>query len=284
MTTLINSVVAHLRGKAYAGRNLIILSDDVFLVSYPRSGNTWLRFMIANLLNPHESTTFLNIDRRVGDIYTRSQEALLQLPRPRILKSHEPFEPRYKRVIYVVRDPRDVVVSYYHWKRKRRAIPDCYPIEEFVSLFVKGEIDPNLGSWTQNVGTWLTARQKTPGFALVRYEDLVEDAQQQLARIAQFLKCQVTPDQLRRAISLASVEQMQDLERQQAQLWKGSKGFRQDILFVRQGRAGSWRSELPASSLSEIERTCGPVMMALGYRQETRAAASGLSEIESAVL
>jgi len=284
MTGLLKSVVAHLRGRAYAGRNAIILSDDIFLVSYPRSGNTWLRFMIANLLNPDEPTTFLNVDRRVGDIYTRSQQALLRLPRPRVLKCHEPFEPRYKQVIYVVRDPRDVVVSYYHWKRKRRAIPDCYPMQQFVSLFVNGEIDPNLGSWTQNVGTWLTARQNTPGFVLVRYEDLLEDAEEQLARIAQFLECQVTPDQLRQAISLTSVDRMQNLERRQAHLWKGSRGFRQDIMFVRQGRAGSWRSELPESSVIEIERTCGPLMKTLGYRRESRFAASGLSAIESTVV
>src|SRR5437868_9727768 len=107
-----------LTGRLPAGRNLKVLTDDVFVVSYPRSGNTWTRFLIANLISPEDPATFANIEQKLPDIYRHSQRQLLQSPRPRMLKSHEAFDSRYKKVIYIVRDPRDVSVSGYHYRIK----------------------------------------------------------------------------------------------------------------------------------------------------------------------
>src|SRR5437899_924402 len=105
---ILKSAWNYLQGKGNAGRNLIVLPDDVFLVSYGRSGNTWTRFLIGNLIHPDEPVTFANIERVIPDIYCNSQKKIMNLPRPRLIKSHECFEPRYKKVIYIVRDPRDV--------------------------------------------------------------------------------------------------------------------------------------------------------------------------------
>jgi len=211
----------------------------------------------------------VNIDRKVADIYTTSQEALLQLPRPRILKSHEPFDPRYRNVIYIVRDPRDVAVSYYHWKLKRRVIQDGYPMEQFVSGFVGAEFDLSVGTWGQNVATWLAARQHTSGFILLRYEDLLLQPERELERIAKLLRLSVTPTDLARAVTLSSAKRMRGLEKQQTNLWKGGKGFRQDKMFVRSCNAGGWKSELSERSISEIESAWGPVMQMVGYELTT---------------
>jgi hypothetical protein len=97
-------------------RDITIFPDDVFLTSYPRSGNTWTRFLVGNLAHTEEAVTFLNVERLVPDMNKHGDYYLRHLPRPRILKSHEVFDPRYKRVIYIVRDPRDVAVSNYHWE------------------------------------------------------------------------------------------------------------------------------------------------------------------------
>ena len=137
-----------LTGKQMAGRNLTVFPDDVFLTSYPRSGNTWTRFLIGNLIYQDEPVTFANIESRLPEIYFNSDHYLRSLPRPRILKSHECFQPQYPRVIYIVRDPRDVAVSFYHHNVKAGNIADDYPMEAFIPRFIAAEFDARWGSWS----------------------------------------------------------------------------------------------------------------------------------------
>src|SRR5580704_4157963 len=129
-------------GLHHPGRNLEVWPDDVFILSFPKSGNTWTRFLIANLVYPETPVDFSNINRLTPDPEALSKRGMARMPRPRIIKSHQYFDPRYKRVIYVVRDPRDVALSQFHFHRKRGLIEDGYPPEKFVARFVAGETSP----------------------------------------------------------------------------------------------------------------------------------------------
>src|SRR5580658_693434 len=82
-----------LTGQQIAGRGLTAFPDDIFLVSYPRSGNTWTRFLLGNLIYQDDPVTFSNIESRIPEIYFNYDRFLRQLPRPRMLKSHECFQP-----------------------------------------------------------------------------------------------------------------------------------------------------------------------------------------------
>jgi hypothetical protein len=113
-----------LTAQVLARRRLTVFPDDVFLVSYPHSGNTSTRFLIGNLLDQEDPVTFGNIESRIPEIYFFPDKVLRRLPRPRILKSHEYFDHRYKRVVYIVHDPRDVATSMYHYSIKRRNVSD----------------------------------------------------------------------------------------------------------------------------------------------------------------
>src|SRR5215831_8538045 len=84
-------VLRILSGRQMAGRGLTVFPDDIYLVSYPRSGNTWTRFLVGNLLNPDQPVTFANIEGRIPEIYFGPDRILRHLPRPRVLKSHECF-------------------------------------------------------------------------------------------------------------------------------------------------------------------------------------------------
>src|SRR5271167_2148996 len=97
----LKSSVAYLLGIDLAGRNFAVYPDDTFIVSYPRSGNTWTRFLVANLLHPEEPATFATIERTVPDSEAQSSRYLRTVPRPRVIKSHEYFDPRFKKVIYI---------------------------------------------------------------------------------------------------------------------------------------------------------------------------------------
>lgn len=247
-------------------RDITIFPDDVFLTSYPRSGNTWTRFLVGNLVYQNEAVTFLNVERLVPDMYKHSDRTLRTLPRPRIMKSHECFDPRYKRIIYVVRDPRDVAVSNYHWEMKQRSMGDSYPIETFVPRWMQPVYWDRLGSWGDHVTSWLSTRQGKEGFLLLRYEDMLADPAREMAKVARLLGIDPTPERLTRAADLSSADRMRRLEKDQGDKWVQTRYTRQDKQFVRKAGSGDWRTKLPAESVQQIEAAWGDIMKTLGYQ------------------
>ena len=246
------------------GRRLIVHPDDVFLVSYPKSGNTWVRLLVANLTHPVEQVTLVGADRIIPSVDGQSRKFFEQMPRPRVIKSHYPFCQNYKRVIYVVRDPRDVAVSQYHFQIKRRVLEEGFPIDEFIPSFIAGEVCA-YGSWGENVASWLGARQGDPNFLLVRYEDLLHRTLEEVDRIARHLSLVRTPELLKVAIERSSAKRMREMERQEGTLWASTKDTRQDLPFVRAAIDGQWRSALSAASVEKIEAAWGEMMELLGY-------------------
>jgi hypothetical protein len=260
-----------LTGRQIAGRGVTVFPDDIFLVSYPRSGNTWTRFLLGNLIDQNDPVTFSNVESKIPEIYFSHDRFLRGLPRPRMLKSHECFQPHYPRVIYIVRDPRDIAISFYHHNVKARNIPDDYPMDRFVTGFVAGEFDRKFGTWRDNVLSWTVLRKDNPAFLMLRYENMKRDPARVLGEVVAFLdrcsfrKIDSTPQALQRAIDLSSPEKMRLLEKQEAGSWVLTKGTRQDKPFVRSATAGGWKSQLSPDSVRTIESAWGDLMQRFGY-------------------
>ena len=257
-------VADRILGKNIAGRNFAVFPDDSFIVSYPRSGSTWLRFLVGNLLSTNEPISFNNIEQVIPDIHVNSARYIASIPRPRLLKSHEYFDHRYRKVVYLVRDPRDVVVSYYRYHLKVRRLQDGYPIDRYVHEFLNGELEP-WRSWRGNVASWLDARHSRQEFLLIRYEDLLENTVAELSRIAEFLDIETSPARLERAVTLSSAQRMRELEQTQGPAWVTIKGSREDIPFIGRATSGGWRAALSEPAVATIEWACGSLMNRLGY-------------------
>jgi hypothetical protein len=260
-----------LAGREAAGPRATVFPDDVYLTSYPRSGNTWTRFLLGNLLNPDDPASFVNIESRVPEIYFNPDHVLRRLPRPRLLKSHEAFHPNYPRVIYIVRDPRDVAVSFYHHNVKAGVIADDYPMDEFIRGFIAAEYDARWGSWADNVMSWMAMRQGRSSFLLLRYEDMKQDTPRELFKIARFLhdagfpNIATSSERLARAVELSSPERMRAMEKEQSRHNHQLRRTRQDKPFIRGAKAGGWQSDLSPGSVELIESKWGSIMQTLGY-------------------
>jgi hypothetical protein len=273
-----------LTGQLMAGRGVTVFPDDVFLVSYPRSGNTWTRFLIGNLLHPEQPVSFANIESVIPEIYFNPDRILRRRLRPRLLKSHESFQPLYKRVIYITRDPRDVAVSFYHHHVKAGNLPDGYPMDAYIPRFVDGEFDSAFGSWGDNVQSWLALRGENSDFLLLQYEHMLRSPEEALRKVGAFLAARsfpnldMGPQAIRRAVELSSPDRMRALEKQQAKDWVLTRNTRQDKPFVRSAKTGEWKKSLSPAAAQRIEAAWGGIMQRLGYQLSERENAAALRE------
>ncbi|MEO7598352.1 MAG: sulfotransferase domain-containing protein, partial [Opitutus sp.] len=175
--------------------------DDTLLVSYPKSGNTWMRFILANLLaKPGSEIDFHNALEYIPD---DSFSELNRFPRPRVIKSHEPHRDQPSAVVYIVRDPRDVYVSYFEYLRKK--LP---PEITFAAFLRKPDLYPC--RWHTHVQSWLDQPSVR---VLVRYEEMLSDCFGVMKRVLEAIpQISASDDLLREAIKASSFENMQKIE------------------------------------------------------------------------
>lgn len=252
-----------------AARGLTVFPDDTFLVSFPRSGNTWTRFLVCNLINPEHPVNFAELESRIPEIYFVPDRDLRKFPRPRVIKSHECFDPRYRKIIYIVRDPRDVLISYYEFQLKRRVITEACSLEEFLPRFLESAVEPKIGSWRDHVVSWVATRGGHKNFLLLRYEEMLSNTQQEATKIASFLGLDSNSERIARAVELSSADRMRKLEKEQARQWSATRKTRQDKPFVRKAISGDWKSQLPETCVARIEAAWGDVMRSVGYELVT---------------
>jgi hypothetical protein len=229
----------------------------VFIVSYPKSGNTWLRFLLANLLNEQDEINFYTVHKYIPEV-GKQKDIVKTLKRPRIMKSHAPYIKEYPKVIYLIRDGRDVYVSYYFHRLKQLA-PGC-SFEEFLK-----RQDHYPCTWGEHVSSWLFGPPRS-NLLLVKYEDLIRDSRQQLNRIANYLGIMRTEDQLKSASEKSSFDNMRRLELEQGRLYKdqGPK------VFMRKGKSGDWNDFFGQDEKSIFKSREGHILIKLGYENNDK--------------
>lgn len=236
-------------------RNLLIRSDDIFVVSYPRSGNTWLRFLLANMLGFDAGRTidFFSVREFVPDVHMRDQRQILDaLPSPRLIKSHSPYNPDYPRVVYLVRDGRDVYLSYYDY------LTGQGQFQGSLVEFLRTE-DLPYGLWHRHVEGWLDPKRGVD-LLLVRYEDLLQSTYQELERIALFIGLDTDSARLDHAIERSSLPRMRQLEKTKGRPY-GDPEFR----FVRHGASRKWVDVFSVADKQIIKSRANAVLAHLGY-------------------
>ena len=240
---------------ALTGRRAIgsLEPRDVVIAGFPKSGNTWFQYLSAGLVGGVDVT---QIDDEVVNALIPDADGVGFYQRryePMLLKSHALPRADFRRVIYIVRDGRDAMVSYFH---------------HFNALH--GKIDfptlvrdaPELPArWHEHVEAWL-ANPHGAELLVIRYEDLKRDCVGELARVCAFLGRPVDPAQLARITEAASFGQMK--QREQAKGWSDPR-WPKDKPFVRRGAVGSFRDEMPPEALALFLAEAGPTLQKLGY-------------------
>lgn len=250
-----------LRRPVVSVRHRGVGDSDVFLAHYPRSGGSWTRLMVTELLLGQEvgfGTTAETIP-----VIGKHRNAPRVLPDGgRLIKTHEPFRRKYAKAIVVVRDVRDVMVAYYHMFQLGKGYQ--VPLDDFVDLFVRGRLD-GWGPWHEHTRSWVEAADGEASILLIKYEDLRASTAQQLASIGRFLGIDLSGRDLDDIVAHYSIARTKERERRERHLfekWAGKKGVGLGI--VRKGNVGDWRSTLSAQHLRALA-PAEPILVRLGY-------------------
>ena len=239
-----------------------IRPSDVFIVTFPKSGTNWVGFFLA-LVAADRSTgerSVLTLDesRRwvagVNDEYFGGAR-LPEEPRlqdPRVFKVHAPYDEALGRVIYLARDPRDVMVSYYYHQLRKKQQFDV-SIDEYVE---RNDTWP--GDWGDHVSGWL-AHADREDVLFLRYEDLKASTVASFRNIVDFCGLGLREDELADYIGRSSFENMRRAEEAVGAPEAG------DIRFTRKGVVGDWMNELSPRSVGLIEERYRDLMVSLGY-------------------
>ena len=163
-------------------------SSDVYVVTYPRSGTTWVQFILyllksRDLAFDHISQVSPWWERSLALGYCESQD-FEAFTSPRVFKSHLPrrWLPEKGRFIYIVRDGLDVAVSYHSLYRSHLGFKGDFG--DFFELFLRGELQ--YGSWFKHVEGWRKFSDRE-NVLLVGYEHLLSDLRGTVSSIVQFL-------------------------------------------------------------------------------------------------
>jgi len=252
------------------------MSDFIWIASFPKSGSTWLRFILAHLLfDPKGDNSVIremvpNIHDWRGNLKYDWQGAF---PVKTHLAQHNlPVRMHSRAAIYIYRNPLDVIDSTLSYMNPKTD-PER---EDLISQFcMNGAVEPwgktlAYGSWEENLESWTAGSLGFPVLSL-RYEDMLDSTQENIRRIADFLSVDVTDDKIDHVIRETSFDQMKKEEA--LEISTGASGVftdertlkKEEFRFMRSGKGGTYRENLRADEIDRLMERFRPTMETVGY-------------------
>jgi hypothetical protein len=193
----------------------------------------------------------------IPDIHqSRDIPIALQFPPfRRIIKSHSSYNPFYKNIFLLVRDPRDVMVSYYYFRK------NLEQYQNDISFFIR-ENKFGIKAWINHSRSWLEKVEPRQRISIFYYEKFREDPMRELKRLFLLMGFNINENILNKAIELSDFDYMKKLEAETASY---SLRKHKKLNFVRKGKVGSGNKELNKDDILFIEKNAYKIMKKLNY-------------------
>ncbi|XP_062418945.1 cytosolic sulfotransferase 3-like isoform X1 [Pungitius pungitius] len=229
--------------------------EDILIATYPKAGTTWVCYMLDLLyfgrMGPQRETS-IPIHKRVPflEITKPSQptgkDLADQLPTtPRLIKTHLPpqfvpksFWEQNVRIINVFRNAKDSAVSYYHFCRMSKGMPEPGDWSTFLQNFMEGKVV--YGSWHDHVKGWWEKKLTYPNIHHVFYEDLIQDTGREFDKLCCFLGLSCSAEEKERVTTGVRFDNM---KQNQMVNYSTVQSLNQKLSpFMRKGKVGDWRN------------------------------------------
>lgn len=219
--------------------------EDVLVASFPRSGNTWVRFVFANIVSDRElggqDVDFHTVNSRMlyaydSGVYSRFEPRTV----PRFVKTHLEFTDRKfgrNRSLFIFRNPGDVMVSYYEY-RNSTVGTESTTFDEFISSKEFG-----LPAWIAHYKSWISRAT-----AVTSYEGMRTRPVDELSNVMNALSIDVQREELERAVTESSIEKVQARERRTGhpdEMATFTTGHR----FARKGTVGQYEGQFKKANM-----------------------------------
>lgn len=229
----LNKIKRHLK-KIFYNKSVKIRKNDIYLVSFPKSGNTWMRFLLINYFfkQDSEKIVYSSLENYIPSIHKSTHADINKFKGYngiRIIKSHF-VKLKYPKVIYVLRDGRDAMVSYYYYQKDLRDFKG-----NFEDFYFSKQIS-NADFWDGHLRKALDYQRKFPdNIIFIRYEDLKNNIENTLTDVIKFLGHEIDLDRMRHSIQVSSFNILKDMQEDSGVMIENK-----NINFFRKGASGQW--------------------------------------------
>ncbi len=244
----------------YLGGTFETRNDDLFIMTYPKSGTHWLSY-ITDQIAKKVSLQRLEKDNYIGGVPfldITPPEELATLPSPRAMYSHLPyrFAPCHPekplKYIVIARNPKDVAVSQFNFLSNMKMFDFEGSWDDFLALFMDGKGFG--GSYFDWVLQWW-AHKDDDNVLFLTYEDLKKDLVKQVGIIGHFLNHSLSIEEQQEIAAACTFEAMKKnkigaIEKNNTQTMKKNKSF------YRKGIVGDWKNYFSATQLKDFDTWC----------------------------
>ncbi|KAL7393861.1 hypothetical protein ABVT39_017054 [Epinephelus coioides] len=250
---------AHSAESLEYAQNFSMEDTDVFAVTYPKSGTIWMQEILPLLLNGGDLTpiqTIPNWDRVPWLEEKRLAMVVDQLPSPRAMVTHFPyhlmpasFHTSKAKAIYVMRNPKDILVSSFYFHQMAEFLEDPGTFDEFIEKFLEGKV--LFGKWTDHVKGWKNT-DLGDRIMYITYEEMVQDLPAALKRMSDFLGRNLSDETIQKIAEHCSFKTMKTNTMSNFSLVPKVYMDSDKSSFLRKGIAGDWKNHFSSEQLARF--------------------------------
>ncbi|NXK47089.1 ST3A1 sulfotransferase, partial [Chauna torquata] len=240
--------------------NFEIKDSDIFIATYPKSGTVWTQNILSLILHEgHRNGTedMELLDRIPWLEYNIKNADLASLPLPRVLATHLPYylvprDLRNKRgrIIYVTRNPKDVVVSYYHFSKFIATLEEVPDFNIFMERFLAGKVLAS--SWFDHVAGWYSHAEDF-NILFLTYEEMKKDLRSAVLKICNFLGKKLSEEELELVVRQATFENMKKDPRANYENLPDDIAEKEKGRFLRKGTVGDWKNMMTVAQSERFD-------------------------------